>query len=58
VVRTWPAAEAAHALLHAGRRRLRDLIDALAPEVLAEDTWTPWDPQRTTLLDVDIPRDL
>lgn len=58
VLRTWPAAEAAHALLHAGRRRLRDVLDALGVTVVAEPTWTALDPDRRTLFDVDTPADL
>ena len=57
-VRTWPAADVAHTLLHAGRRRLRDVFDALRTAVLDEATWTALDPERLTLIDVDEPGDL
>jgi molybdopterin-guanine dinucleotide biosynthesis protein A len=58
VVRTWPAADAAHALLHAGRRRLGDLLGSLRLVVIDEATWTALDPSRRTLRDVDEPEDL
>jgi len=58
VVRTWPAAEMAHALLHAGRRSLRELARALQTTVIEERAWTALDPERRTLLDVDEPADL
>ena len=58
VLRTWPAADMVHALLHAGRRRLRDVLDALRTAVLDEPTWTALDPERRTLRDVDEPDDL
>jgi molybdopterin-guanine dinucleotide biosynthesis protein A len=58
VLRTWPAAEMTHALLHAGRRRLRDLIDALRSAVIDEATWIELDPDRRSLFDVDEPADL
>jgi molybdenum cofactor guanylyltransferase len=57
-LRTWPAADVAHALLHAGSRRLRDVFDALRTAVIDEDTWTALDPGRRTLIDVDEPSDL
>ena len=57
-VRTWPAADVAHTLLHAGRRRLRDVFDALRTAVVDEATWTALDPERRTLIDVDEPGDL
>jgi molybdopterin-guanine dinucleotide biosynthesis protein A len=57
-LRTWPAADAAHSLLHAGRRRLRDVLDALRTAVIDEATWTSLDPDRRTLRDVDEPGDL
>jgi len=53
-----PATEAAHALLHDGRRRLRELGQALRMAVIDEATWTALDPQRRTLHDVDEPDDL
>lgn len=58
VVRTWPAAEMAHSLLHAGRRSLRELAQALGASVIEEETWTALDPGRHTLIDVDEPGDL
>ena len=58
VVRTGPAADAAHTLLRAGRRRLRDLVASLAAVVLDEAAWTALDPGRLTLRDVDEPGDL
>jgi molybdopterin-guanine dinucleotide biosynthesis protein A len=57
-LRTWPAADASHALLHAGRRRLRDLLDSLRTAVIDEEAWTAIDPERRTLIDVDEPGDL
>ena len=58
VLRTWPAADVAHTLLHAGRRRLRDVLDSLRTAVIDEATWTALDPERRTLHDVDEPGDL
>jgi molybdenum cofactor guanylyltransferase len=58
VLRSRPAREAAHALLHAGERRLRALPDALRTAAIDEATWLGLDPQRATLRDVDEPRDL
>ena len=58
VVRTRPAADAADALLDAGRRRLRDLVGTLRTAVLDPATWTALDPERLTLRDIDEPRDL
>jgi len=58
VLRTWPAADIAHTLLHAGRRRLRDVLDSLRTAVIDEDTWTALDPERRTVFDVDEPGDL
>jgi molybdopterin-guanine dinucleotide biosynthesis protein A len=57
-LRTWPAADAVHTLLHAGRRRLRDVLDALTTAVIDEATWTQLDPERGTLVDIDTPEDL
>ena len=57
-LRTWPAADAVHTLLHAGRRRLRDALDALRTAVIDEATWTALDPGRLTLRDIDEPGDL
>ena len=58
VLRTWPAADAVHTLLHAGRRRLRDVLGTLRTAVIDEATWTALDPDRRTLFDVDEPGDL
>jgi molybdopterin-guanine dinucleotide biosynthesis protein A len=58
VVRTWPAADAVHTLLHAGRRRLGDALDVLRTAVIDEETWTALDPQRRSVFDVDEPGDL
>jgi molybdopterin-guanine dinucleotide biosynthesis protein A len=58
VLRTWSAAEAAHALLHAGRRSLLELLQALKVKPIEESAWTALDPQRLTLFDVDFPKDL
>ena len=58
VLRTWPAADMTHTLLHAGRRRLRDVIDGLRTAVIDEATWTALDPERRSLFDVDEPDDL
>jgi len=57
-LRTWPAADAVHSLLHAGRRRLRDALDSLRTAVIDETTWTALDPDRLTLRDIDEPGDL
>jgi hypothetical protein len=57
-LRTWPAADLTHTLLHAGRRRLRDLLDASRLAVIDEATWTTLDPGRRTVFDVDEPADL
>ena len=58
VVRARAARDAAHALLHDGHRRLRDLLDALRVAIVDEPTWHALDPQRRTLFDVDEPTDL
>jgi molybdenum cofactor guanylyltransferase len=57
-LRTWPAADATHALLHAGRRALRDVLRALRLVVIDEPTWSVLDPEHLTLRDVDTPSDL
>jgi molybdopterin-guanine dinucleotide biosynthesis protein A len=57
-LRTRPATEAVHALLHAGHRRLRDAIDALRAAAIDEPTWTALDPDRRSVFDVDEPDDL
>lgn len=58
LVRVVPARDAAHALLHAGDRSLRSLLQALRTAVVDEPTWTALDPSRGTLHDVDEPGDL
>ena len=58
VVRTAEAVDAAHVLLHDGRRALHDLLDALRTAVIDEPTWLALDPERRTLFDVDAPSDL
>lgn len=58
VLRVDRAREIAHALLHDGRRRLRDLLDAVPTAVIDGPTWRAFDPDRRTLLDVDEPTDL
>jgi molybdopterin-guanine dinucleotide biosynthesis protein A len=58
VVRSERAVEVSHALLHDGRRALRDLLDALRVAVIDEPTWHGLDPERRTLFDVDLPSDL
>ncbi len=57
-LRTWAAADMTHTLLHAGRRRLRDVIDSLRTAVIDEATWTTLDPERRSLIDVDEPGDM
>lgn len=57
-LRAAPAREAAGALVRAGHRRLRDLVSALGTAVIDESTWRSLDPDRRTLLDVDVPGDL
>jgi molybdenum cofactor guanylyltransferase len=58
IVRTTRGIDVAHALLHEGRRALRDLLDALRTAVIDEETWVALDPARRTLFDVDEPDDL
>ena len=58
VLRTSPATEAVGALLEAGRRSLRELLAAVTTVVIDEPTWTALDPERRTLIDVDVPADL
>ena len=58
VLRTAQAAEAVDALLQGGRRSLRDLLAAISTVVVDEPTWTALDPERRTLIDVDVPTDL
>ena len=57
-LRTGPARDAAHALLHSGARRLRDLFDALRVAAIDEPTWRALDPDGATLRDIDRPEDL
>lgn len=57
-LRTAPALEAAHALLHAGTHRLGDLLDALRLAAIDEPTWRALDPEGATLRDIDRPKDL
>jgi molybdopterin-guanine dinucleotide biosynthesis protein A len=57
-LRTWPAADAVHTLLHVGRRRLGDVLDVMRTDVIEEDRWTALDPGRRALFDVDEPADL
>jgi len=58
VVRVAAARDAAGTLLGGGRRRLRELLDALAVRSIDETTWRALDPAGTTLLDVDVQADL
>ncbi len=57
IVRTTRGIDVSHALLHDGRRALRDLLDALRTAVIDEATWVALDPGRRTLFDVDEPSD-
>ena len=58
VLRAATALEAAHVLLHAGRRSLRELMGSLRTAVVDETTWRALDPAGLTLRDVDEPGDL
>ena len=58
LVRSQPARDAIHVLLHAGERSLRSLMEALRTAVIDEATWTALDPARETLRDIDLPGDL
>jgi len=58
VVRTGAAVEASHMLLHAGRRSLLELLQAVTLAVIDEPTWTALDDRKATLRDVDRPEDL
>lgn len=58
VVRSGRALDTAHALLHAGRRSLHELLGAMRARVVDERTWLALDPGRRTLHDVDEPGDL
>lgn len=57
-LRTWPAADATHVLLHAGRRALRDLVQSLRTVEIDEPTWAAIDPDHRSLRDIDEPADL
>jgi molybdopterin-guanine dinucleotide biosynthesis protein A len=57
-VRTAGALASAGALLRAGRRRLRDLLEELQVAEVDDATWTALDPERRSLADVDVPGDL
>lgn len=48
----------AHALLDAGERSLRALLDSLGMAVIDETTWHRLDPSEGTLRDIDTPEDL
>jgi molybdopterin-guanine dinucleotide biosynthesis protein A len=58
VLRTAPAVDTAHFLLHAGRRSLLDLLHGLRTTVLEDQAWRALDPEGLTLRDVDRPEDL
>jgi molybdopterin-guanine dinucleotide biosynthesis protein A len=58
LVRVAPAREEAHALLDAGERSLRSLLQTLRTAVIDEQTWTAVDPSRGTVRDIDEPADL
>lgn len=58
VLHTATALDTAHALLHAGHRRLQDLLGALRVAIVDESTWRALDPDGRTLFDVDVPGDL
>jgi molybdopterin-guanine dinucleotide biosynthesis protein A len=58
VLRVEPAERRARALLDAGHRALRDLLDASRVAVIDQATWRALDPDGRTLFDVDVPRDL
>ena len=53
-----PPADAVHTLLHAGSRRLGDVLDVLDTVVIEESRWTALDPGRRSTFDVDEPADL
>lgn len=48
----------AERLLEAGRRRLRDLLEELPVEIVGAAVWAELDPERRSLVDVDVPGDL
>lgn len=58
VLRVEPALGRTRGLLHAGRRRLRDLLDATRIAAIDESTWRALDPDGRTVFDVDVPGDL
>ena len=53
VVGAGAAATAARGLLAGGQRSLRAMLESLRLTVIEEDVWTPLDPGRRTLVDVD-----
>ena len=57
-LRSEPAREVGHALLHDGERRLGAMLESLRTAVIDEPTWTALDPERGTLRDIDEPDDL
>ncbi len=57
-LRVATAKPAAAALVAAGERSLRALVDQLDAVELPRAAWLPLDPARLTLLDVDTPSDL
>jgi molybdopterin-guanine dinucleotide biosynthesis protein A len=57
-LRTEACREVVPALLDAGERRLRMVLDALRIALIDEVTWTALDPARGTLRDIDTPEDL
>jgi molybdopterin-guanine dinucleotide biosynthesis protein A len=58
VLKVVPALELARMLLDDGERRLRALIEGLAPDVLPDSVWTEVDPPGAWRDDVDVPGDL
>lgn len=58
VVGVEPARELARVLLDGGRRRLRDLLDAMGVAPIDEAAWRALDPEGRTLFDVDVEADL
>jgi molybdopterin-guanine dinucleotide biosynthesis protein A len=58
VVSTDRARAAVTALLNAGERSLRQLLGTVTTVVVDEPSWTSLDPERRTLVDVDVPHDV
>ena len=58
VVQRDPALVHARALLEAGERRLRAIMDRLEVEVIPELVWRELDPDAATVRDIDTPDDL